>query len=279
MQAYKKFISPGAWFSMCYPSSWVEAEDGESTFLFYDPNVWSGNFRISSYRDPKNPDNISFVENFLRQELKENPQARSMEVNGLSCAYSRDEFHENGHNFVTHVWIMGMGSLVFDCSFTVEEGMDVKVAEEIIASLQIRETGKKYPPELIPVRLSEIYQINEGYEWVAQAVKKEFRKEFQAIEEDLPKLQQIIDKGDIAPKNKEAWISLGIAICAILANEVEGFEWNTLIDGNREAPVLKYRDSELVVDPMKLVWSRVRNGLPCLVNEEYQEILESIPQQ
>jgi len=72
---------------------------------------------------------------------------------------------------------------------------------------------------------------------------------------------------------------LGIAVCSILANEVEGFEWNTLIDGNREAPVLKYCDSDLVVDPMKLVWSRVRNGLPCLLHEEYEEILKSIPQQ
>ncbi len=176
MQAYKKFISPGAWFSMCYPSSWAEAEDGESTFLFYDPDIWSGNFRISSYRDPKNPDNVSFVDNFLRQELKENPAARTVKVKGFSCLYNRDEFHENGHNFVTHVWVFGMGSLVFDCSFTVEEGMDTKVAEEIIASLQVRESGEKYPPELIPVRLSEIYQINEGHEWVVQAVKKSFVK-------------------------------------------------------------------------------------------------------
>ena len=43
----KKFISPGAWFSMNYPSDWNEFEDGEGSFLFYNPDVWSGNFRIS----------------------------------------------------------------------------------------------------------------------------------------------------------------------------------------------------------------------------------------
>ncbi len=30
----KKFISPGAWFSMNYPSDWNEFEDGEGSFLF-----------------------------------------------------------------------------------------------------------------------------------------------------------------------------------------------------------------------------------------------------
>ena len=28
----KKFISPGAWFSMNYPSDWNEFEDGEGSF-------------------------------------------------------------------------------------------------------------------------------------------------------------------------------------------------------------------------------------------------------
>ena len=46
----KKFISPGAWFSMNYPSDWNEFEDGEGSFLFYNPDVWSGNFRISAFK-------------------------------------------------------------------------------------------------------------------------------------------------------------------------------------------------------------------------------------
>ena len=46
----KKFISPGAWFSMNYPSDWNEFEDGEGSFLFYNPDVWTGNFRISAFK-------------------------------------------------------------------------------------------------------------------------------------------------------------------------------------------------------------------------------------
>lgn len=49
-------------------------------------------------------------------------------------------------------------------------------------------------------------------------------------------MQQIIDKGDISPKKKDTWLAFGIVLCVIFANEVDGMEWRTLIDGNREAP-------------------------------------------
>ncbi len=39
---------------------------------------------------------------------------------------------------------------------------------------------------------------------------------------------------------KEEWLAIEYAVCAILANEVDGMEWKTLIDGNREDPVLQY---------------------------------------
>ena len=46
-----KYISPGGWFSLEYPATWSEFEDTEESFLFYNPNKWSGNFRISAYKD------------------------------------------------------------------------------------------------------------------------------------------------------------------------------------------------------------------------------------
>ena len=45
-----------------------------------------------------------------------------------------------------------------------------------------------------------------------------------------------------------------------------------LIDGNREAPVLQYKDR--TIDPMKLVWSKVKAGEPCNVIEEYKKCLD-----
>ena len=148
----------------------------------------------------------------------------------------------------------------------------MKEAEDVIATLEVRKEGQKYPAELIPVRLSEIYLINEGYEWVVSTVKQELKKDFQGIEEDLEKLQQVIDSGKIGLKKKEEWLAIGITVCAILANEVDGMEWKTLIDGNREAPVLQYKDR--TIDPMKLVWSKVKAGEPCNVIEEYKKYLD-----
>ena len=231
----KKFISPGAWFSMNYPSDWNEFEDGEGSFLFYNPDVWTGNFRISAFKG-----NASYGKDAIRQELKENDSASLVKIG--------------------------------TCSFTVPKGGSTKEAEEVIATLEARKEGEKYPAELISVRLSEIYQINEGYEWVVSTVKQELKKDFQGVEEDLEKIQQVIDSGKISPKKKDEWLAIGITVCAILTNEVEGMEWKTLIDGNREVPVLEYQGR--TIDPMKIAWSKVKAGQPCNIAEAYQSAID-----
>ncbi|MBR6539271.1 MAG: DUF3806 domain-containing protein, partial [Bacteroides sp.] len=55
------------------------------------------------------------------------------------------------------------------------------------------------------------------------------------------------------------------------SNEVDGMEWGTLMDGNREAPVLMYNGQ--CIDPMKLVWSKVKNAEPIDLVEIYKKIL------
>ena len=64
MEQSKKFISPGAWFSMTYPADWNEFEDGEGSFLFYNPNEWTGNFRISAFKG-----NATYGKDSVKQEL------------------------------------------------------------------------------------------------------------------------------------------------------------------------------------------------------------------
>lgn len=265
----KKFISPGAWFSMIYPSDWNEFEDGEGSFLFYNPNVWSGNFRISAYRGK-----AGYGKEAVRQELKENESARLVRVGSLECAYSKEMFQEEGTFYTSHLWIAGIDDLAFECSFTVAKGQPVDEAEQVIATLQVRREGEKYPAEVIPVRLSEIYQINESYEWVSSLVKDELKTDFQGMEDDLEHLQQVIDSGKIGPKKRDEWLAVGIMVCTILANELEDMEWRTLVDGNREAPVLQYRNQ--IIDPMKLTWSRVKAGQPCNVVEAYRSVIDSL---
>ena len=49
-------------------------------------------------------------------------------------------------------------------------------------------------------------------------------------------------------------------------------EWRTLIDGTREAPVLLNVATGALIDPMKLVWSKVKAGRPCNLAETYQAL-------
>ena len=51
---------------MLYPGTWNEFEDGEDSFLFYNPDQWTGNFRISAYKGAEK----SYGEASVRQELK-----------------------------------------------------------------------------------------------------------------------------------------------------------------------------------------------------------------
>ena len=51
---------------MVYPADWNEFEDGEGSFLFYNPNEWTGNFRISAYKG-----DTAYGRESVKQELKE----------------------------------------------------------------------------------------------------------------------------------------------------------------------------------------------------------------
>lgn len=271
----KKFVSPGAWFSMIYPSGWNEFEDTESSFLFYNPNQWTGNFRISAYKE-KGANASTFGKKFMQAELKENDTASLIRISKLECAYSKEMFEEEGEYYVNHRWITGIENVGFECTFTTIRGGKTVEAETIIQSLEIRKENQKYPPEIIPVRILEISIINESFEWVTSIVKKQLKKDFQGVEEDLNKLQHIMESGQFTPKQKEAWIAFGIAVCVILSNEVEGMEWMTLIDGNREAPVLVYQSTQQIIDPMSLVWSKLKRGQHCDILDEYKQIIENL---
>lgn len=266
MKETKRFIAPGTWFSMDYPADWNEFEDTAEAFLFYNPDEWTGNFRISAYRG-----NATYGHDSVMQELCENSSARGVNVGGYECAYSQEMFMEEGRYYVSHIWVVGMDDIAFECTFTTERGKTVDEAQQVIASLQVRRLGVKYPAELIPVRISEIYQIDQAYEWVEKTVKEFLKKDFQGTEDDLQAMQELVDKSVITSKKKEHWLAMGIVLCVILANEVDGLEWRTLIDGNREAPVLLNLSAGTWVDPMKLLWSRVKVGNEVNVKEAYVE--------
>lgn len=254
---------------MDYPAVWSEFEDGEGSFLFYNPERWTGNFRISAFKGKSK----SYGAEVLRGELSRGGSVRPLTVGGWKCAYSVEMFEEEGVFYTCHRWVTGAGDMAFDVSFIVQKGGSKAEAEQVIATLESRRVGERYPAEVIPVRLAEICQINEAYEWVEHEVKERLKTDFQGTEADIAHMQQMIDQAAFSPKKKEVWLNLGIVLCVILANEVDGLEWRTLMDGNREAPILVDVADGKVTDPMKLVWSRVKAGATADLAEAYKAAL------
>lgn len=268
----KKYISPGSWFSLEYPDNWCEFEDSEDCFLFYNPDKWTGNFRISAYRG----NSSAYANECLEDELHQVRGAKKVKVGSWDCAYSSESFQENGVWYTTHIWVTGRGEISVECSFTVAKGESPKAGEAIVASLKVRNVSDKPMKEVIPVRILEINQINENYDWAVSTVKKQLTKDFTGTSADLENLQKVIDSGRFNPKQRQAWESFGTAFGVILVNEMDGMEWVTVIDGQKESPALRFRDSKVMVNPISLIWDKAKSGQPCDLKAEFERIKNEV---
>ena len=256
-----KFISPGGWFSLECPAAWSEFEDTEESFLFYNPNQWSGNFRISAYKDAAK----DYGRQCIAYELKNNPTSCAVKVGEWDCAYSAETFQEEGAWYTTHIWVTGKDDISFECSFTVAKGGERTPAEGIIRSLTVR-TGKE-GKEIIPIRVLEIGEVNAAFEWVSTTIKKTLTKDFTSQEEDIDKLQKLVDGGKIQANQRAAWESLGLGFGTILENEMDGMTWVTVVDGSKEYAALQFGD--LLIDPASLVWNKIKAKQPLDLNAEF----------
>lgn len=259
-----KYISPGGWFSLEYPATWSEFEDMEESFLFYNPNRWNGNFRISAYKDATK----DYGHQCIAYELKNNPTSTSVKVGEWECAYSAETFQEDGAWYTTHIWVTGKDDICFECSFTVAKGGERIPAEDIIRSLKVR-TGQE-GREIIPIRALEIGEVNEAFEWVSTTVKKSLTKDFTSQEADIEKLQKLMDGGKIQANQRTSWESIGLAFGTILENEMDGMTWVTVIDGRREYTALQF--GKLLFDPASLIWNKVKAKEAIDLKAEYGRI-------
>ena len=263
-----KFIAPGGWFSLEYPATWSEFEDTEESFLFYNPNKWNGNFRISAYKDADK----DYGRQCIAYELKQNPTSTLVKVGEWECAYSTETFQEEGAWYTTHIWVAGKGDISFECSFTVAKGGERTPAEDIIRSLKAR-TGKE-GKEIIPIRVLEIGEVNAAFEWASTTVKKTLTKDFTSQEADIEKLQKLMDGGKIQANQRNAWESIGLAFGTILENEMDGMNWVSVIDGRKEYAALQFE--ELLIDPASLVWNKVKNKQACSLKDEFARIRQEV---
>lgn len=267
-----KYISPGSWFSLEYPSDWREFEDTEDSFLFYNPDKWTGNFRISAYQG----ENRNYAQECIEYEMQHSRGVKLVKVGKWNCAYLTESFQENGVWYTSHIWVTGKDSISVECSFTVTKGESAKVAEQIIASLNVRGAGEKPWKEIIPVRVLEINAINEAYDWAVSTIKKQLTKDFTSSEADIESIQKVMDSGRFNKNQRSAWESFGFAFGAILVNEMDGMDWVTVIDGEKEYPALRFGQTNVTVNPARLIWDKVRNGQPCNLKAENERIRSEV---
>ena len=114
----QKYIAPGSWFTLEYPANWHEFEDMEDCFLFYNPDKWTGNFRISAYRGT----NKEYARKCMMDEKAHVKGAEWVKIGEWDCVYSMEKFHEKGVSYVSHIWVTGKDNLSVECSFTTMDG-------------------------------------------------------------------------------------------------------------------------------------------------------------
>ena len=268
----KKFISPGGWFSLEYPSDWNEFENSEDTFLFYNPDLWNGNFRISATLGR----NTEYGKVCLNNELKENPTAVVSRIGKIGCVYSFETFQEGAAWYTSYFWMLDYGKICIECSFTTHKNGEKSIAEKIIQSIFVPKTKHFFKHEIIPIRILEVGEVNAAFEDVEKLVKKELSKDFTGTEKDIVKLQHLLDSPNPKYQKPEVKSNIALAFGTILVNEMDGMEWFTLIEAEKECPVLCVEDSTITIDPLALIFNKVKNNGSCDLTEEFNHIRQQV---
>ena len=243
----KKFISPGSWFAFTYPEEWFEFSEESDCFLFYNPEKWDGNFRISAYRDASS----SFGDTMMRQALKVS-NARLSKVGRWETVYSTESFTEQLVEYVTHSWTIGCGQTCVECSFTAPIEGHLGVVNAIIASLEILQPRDTFYNQYIPVRVSEVDLIESCYATIEELGMKLFKERFRDFDYNVRLLQKIALRPELSKQlGADAGAVMGVVLCTLLSESIEGLEWNTFVNGKVEAPVLMY-GTTCVARPMLL---------------------------
>lgn len=243
----KKFISPGSWFAFTYPEEWFEFSEEADCFLFYNPEKWDGNFRISAYRDASS----SFGDTMMRQALKAS-NAKLSKVGRWETVHSTESFTEQLVEYVTHCWTIGCGQTCVECSFTAPVEGHLGIVNAIIASLEILQPRDTFHNQYIPVRVSEVDLIESCYATIEELGMKLFKERFRDFDYNVRLLQKIVQRPELSKQlGTDAGAVMGVVLCTLLSESVEGLEWNTFVNGKVEAPVLMY-GTTCVARPMLL---------------------------
>lgn len=246
INAMKTFISPESWFSIAYPDAWFEFEGESDAFLFYNPDEWNGNFRISAYRGEHSDYGRCCMDEELRLR-----GTRSVQLGRWRAAQSEERFREDGEAYVSYCWTVDAGQTCVECSFTTKADATAAVGEQIVASMQVNPVGTYFRQQLIPVRLVEMVEIDEAVAQAEVLAKKLLKARFNSLQQGVDVLQRLSSTPEVQRMGTDGSAMLGLTLCSLIVEEVEGFEWRTWVDGTDELPVM-VNDGQHVIHPLTL---------------------------
>ena len=139
-----------------------------------------------------------------------------------------------------------------ECSFTASIEEHLGIVNALIASLEILQPRDTYHNQYIPVRVSEVDLIESCYATIEDLGMKLFKERFRDFDYNVRLLQKIAQRPELTKQlGVDAGAVMGIVLCALLTESIEGLEWNTYVNGKVEAPVLMY-GTACVARPMLL---------------------------
>ncbi|WP_412468731.1 DUF3805 domain-containing protein [Pedobacter sp. KLB.chiD] len=121
---YKKFKSNQGWLSFEYPSSMIQIEEDEGTYLFYTEDT--GSFRITPLllEGKGNFDTDQFLRNRQRE------YGGVIKLNGAQNEYLYYKSLDEDDDLIIYNWIFAKNDKIIYCSYTID--VDTEEQEKII---------------------------------------------------------------------------------------------------------------------------------------------------
>ncbi|MDQ1097681.1 MULTISPECIES: DUF3805 domain-containing protein [Chryseobacterium] len=121
---YKKFKSNQGWLSFEYPSSMIQIEEDEGTYLFYTEDT--GSFRITPLllEGKGNFDTDQFLRNRQREYGGE------IKLNSAQNEYLYYKSLDEDDDLIIYNWIFAKNDKIIYCSYTID--VDTEEQEKII---------------------------------------------------------------------------------------------------------------------------------------------------
>ena len=125
MEKYSIFSPDPGMFSIQIPASWVQYEDREGTYVFFDGNEWAGNFRITPlYFEDEDQKSDIYLENVFQKNRAKEPL--KIQIKEMPCITFKDSLiYEEGEELVIYYWFLQMKKNVFIFSFSIDKSMDL----------------------------------------------------------------------------------------------------------------------------------------------------------